>query len=396
MRFAAAISRYENTADAARDLCESVRLQLRGDIDLLTVFLSVQHREQAERLGHILRRELTPRVLIGCTGESIIGGEREVEGEPAISVLAGQLPNVDLTPYHIDIEEWEDLLEGGGSRKRLARRVGAAGKDRETTRAYIAFADPFTTPIAEWLAATDALTPDAPTVGGMASGVTGPGESALLLNNKVYDQGLVGVRIGGPVRLETVLSQGCRPIGATRLVTRVENNMIATLSGENALESTQAMLATLPSADSDLLENGLYLGVAINEYLPEFSRGDFLIRSVLGADVDTGALAIGEEIRAGQTVQFHVRDAATADEDFRSLLALAATDETAPAGALLFSCNGRGVNLFDMPNHDARCLLAALPETPVAGFFAAGELGPVGGRSFIHGFTASVLLFRPD
>ena len=395
MRFAAAMSRHENTADAARDLSESLRLQLRGDIDLLTVFLSVQHREQAERLSHILRRELSPRVLIGCTAESIIGGEREIEGEPAISVLAGQLPGVDLTPYHIDIEEWEELLEGQ-NRRGLARRVGATGKDRETTRAYLAFADPFTTPIAEWLAATDALTPDAPTVGGMASGVTGPGEAVLLLNSKVYDQGLVGTRIGGPVRLETVVSQGCRPIGATRLVTRAEGNMIATLSGENALESTQAMLATLPSSDSDLLENGLYLGVAVNEYLPEFTRGDFLIRSVLGADADTGALAIGEDIRAGQTVQFHVRDAESADEDFRSLLALAATDETAPAGALLFSCNGRGVNLFDMPNHDARCLLAALPETPVAGFFAAGELGPVGGKSFIHGFTASVLLFRPN
>ena len=395
MRFAAALSRHENTSDAANDLCESLRLQMRGDIDLLTVFFSIHHREQAERLALILRRELAPRVLIGCTGESVLGGEREIEGEPAISVLAGQLPNVALTPFHVDIEEWEDLLDGENT-NRLARRIGATAKERETTRAYLAFADPFTTPIVEWMAATDALTPHAPTVGGMTSGVTGPGESALILNSKVYDQGLVGVRIGGAVRLETVVSQGCRPIGETRLVTRAEGNMIATLSGKNALESTQAMMAALPRAEHELLENGLYLGVAVNEYLPEFSRGDFLVRSVLGADRDTGALAIGEDIRAGQTVQFHVRDAETADEDLRSLLALSATDETAPAGALLFSCNGRGVNLFDLPNHDVRCLLEAAPETPIAGFFAAGELGPVGGRSFIHAFTASILLFRPE
>ncbi|HZP81995.1 MAG TPA: FIST N-terminal domain-containing protein [Chthonomonadaceae bacterium] len=395
MRFAAAVSRRENSVEAVEQLVDSVQYQMPGEIDLLAVFLTYHHRDEAAAMAARLHRHLSPRVLVGCTCEGVIGGDKEIEGEPGVSVLAGSLPDVTLTPFHIALDEWEDLLTADDDTA-LRRRVGLLGAKKEATRAFLLFADPFTTPIVELMEALDRLAPGVPTVGGMASGASQIGQNVLLLNDDVLEEGTVGVRVGGPVRVETVVSQGCRPIGETYLVTRAEGNMIVTLGGRTALEVVREMLAALAPDEQALVRNGLFVGIVINEYQPAFERGDFLVRSVLGADPDSGAVAVGDAVRAGQTVQFHVRDAETADEDLRLLMTRAAQDETAPTGAFLFSCNGRGIRLFDLPNHDVRGVLEAVPETPVAGFFAAGELGPVGGRSFIHGHTASIVLFRPE
>jgi len=230
----------------------------------------------------------------------------------------------------------------------------------------------------------------------MASSAERPGENALLLNGDLWEEGVVGIRIAGPIRVETVVSQGCRPIGETLLITKAEGNMLHSLGGRNALEVTQEILETLRPEEQELIrKEGLFLGIVVNEYQPAFERGDFLVRSIRGADPNNGALAVGENVRAGQTIQFHIRDARTADEDLRLLMARAAEDETAPTGGLLFSCNGRGVRMFDLPNHDVRGVLEAIPETPLAGFFAAGELGPIGGKNFLHSHTASIAIFRP-
>ncbi|HLK59966.1 MAG TPA: FIST N-terminal domain-containing protein [Chthonomonadaceae bacterium] len=396
MQFAAAVTRAEDVDEAVQHLVLSLRRQLTGEIDLLAVFLSAHHRDHAGRLSERLRQELFPRVLIGCSCEGVIGGEREIEREPGISVLAGRLPGVTLSPFAFGIEDWETVL-AANAREELGRRVGATGASRSETRAYLVMGDPFTTQIVEFMEALERWTPAVPIVGGMASSGERPGQNVLLLDEDVLDEGLVGVRLAGPVRVDTVVSQGCRPIGEPMLVTKAEQNMIGTLGGQNALEAARAILDRLPPEEQARIGNdGLFLGIVINEYQPTFGCGDFLIRSVLGADKNTGAVAVGDHIRAGQTVQFHVRDKVTADEDLRLLMAHAAQDETAPAGGLLFSCNGRGIRLFDLPNHDVRGVLEAMPETPLAGFFAAGEIGPIGGRNFIHGHTASIALFRPD
>lgn len=394
MQFAAAITRCEEVEDAAAHLIDSIRRQVVGEIDLLVLFLTPEYQDNAQALIRSLRLALSPRVLLGCTCEGVIGGDREIEREPAISVLAGRLPGVTLAPFHVGMEEWESLLDENDPSK-LKRILALASEDTESTRAYIVLADPFTTPIAELMQSLDDLTPHAPTLGGMCSGAQQAGQNLLFLNGAILEDGAVGVRIAGPVQVDTIVSQGCRPIGETLLVTKADGNRIAALSGQNALEATRELLENLPEQDKRLLENGLFLGVVVNEYQSDFGRGDFLIRPVFGADKETGAIAIGDTIRAGQTVQYHVRDAQTADEDLRELMKQAATDEVAPAGGLLFSCNGRGVRLFDLPNHDVRGVLEAVPETPLAGFFAQGEFGPIGGRSFIHGHTLSVALFRP-
>jgi small ligand-binding sensory domain FIST len=391
MQFAAAISRAEDVEIAAQDLIDSIRRQMPGEVDFLAVFLTYHHREDAVALADRLSYDLTPRVLIGCTCEGVIGGDREIEREPGISVLCGRMPGVTLTPFRIPMEEWEDLLEQEGE-ERLRRWVGANLSD---TRAFLVLGDPFTTQIDGFLHGLETVAPGVPIVGGMASGGSGVGENVLLLDGDMAEDGVVGVRIAGPVRVDTVVSQGCRPIGETLMVTRAENNMIAMLSGRPALEVAQEVVNALAPEEQALLQNGLFLGIVTNEYQPAFARGDFLVRNVLGADQENGAVAVDEFVRAGQTVQFHLRDAETADEDLRLLMTRAAEDETAPAGGLLFSCNGRGVRMFDLPNHDVRGVLEAVPETPLAGFFAQGELGPVGGKNFIHGFTASLVLFRP-
>ncbi len=394
MQFAAAITRCEEVPDAVAHLVDSIRRQLAGDIDLLVLFLTPEYQDNAPQLVRSLRLALSPRVLLGCTCEGVIGRDREIEREPAISILAGCLPGVTLAPFHIGMEEWESLLDENDPSK-LKRILAVEPGDIAPTRAYIVLADPFTTPISELMRSLDDLTPHAPTLGGMCSGAQQAGQNLLFLNGMILEDGAVGVRIAGPVQVDTIVSQGCRPIGETLLVTKADGNRIAALSGQNALEKTRELLEDLPEEDKELLSNGLFLGVVVNEYQSDFGRGDFLIRPVFGADKETGAIAIGDTIRAGQTVQYHVRDAQTADEDLRELMKQAAKNEVAPAGGLLFSCNGRGVRLFDMPNHDVRGVLEAVPETPLAGFFAQGELGPIGGRSFIHGHTLSVALFRP-
>ena len=226
----------------------------------------------------------------------------------------------------------------------------------------------------------------------MASGAYQPGGNALFLDDGLYTEGCVGVTFSGRLSIETVVSQGCRPVGERLLVTGANENVIATLGNKPALEVAEGIIEMLRDEEK-LLASELFLGIAMNEYKDELSRGDFLVRNLIGGDRNTGAIAVGDVVRPGQTVQFHVRDSDAATEDLRELLTPAA--ESAPSGALLFSCNGRGTRMFDEPSHDVQATLDVLPRTPIAGFFAMGELGPIGGKSYIHGHTASFALFRP-
>jgi len=228
----------------------------------------------------------------------------------------------------------------------------------------------------------------------MASGAQRPGGNLLIIDGVTHRGGAMGAGIGGDLRIDTVVSQGCRPVGDPVVITRVQGNAILELGRRPALEVAQAMLSRLPAEEQDLLRHGLFLGVVINEYQDSFKRGDFLVRGIMGGDPKSGAVLVGDFVRSGQTVQFHVRDAATAHEDLVELLGPQAGAGT-PAGALLFSCNGRGTRMFPEPDHDVRTTRSILGDVPVAGFFAMGELGPVGGKSFIHGHTASLALFRP-
>jgi small ligand-binding sensory domain FIST len=261
------------------------------------------------------------------------------------------------------------------------------------TRGVIGFGDPWTTPLNQFLQAMDAHAAHAPLVGGFASGGRSPGENRLLHGDAASEDGLVGVSISGDVEMLTVVSQGCKPIGQPMVITRGRENIIEQLGGKPAMTALREIIDSLTEGDRELLRNGLLIGRAISEYRETFGRGDFLVRDLAGADQESGAMQVADYVRVGQTVQFHVRDAASADEDLSLMLADDRIGK-APSGGLLFSCNGRGTNLFDQPNHDIRVAHKKMPRTPLAGFFAAGEIGPVGGKNFVHGHTASFALFR--
>jgi len=299
------------------------------------------------------------------------------------------LPGVTLTPFHVSFRHSGDGVEVAGWPDHLPP---------DPTPAFVLLAEPFSTPGTEFLAFLEDRCPGAPAVGGMASGGRAPGENRLLLDGTVFDEGVVGVALAGDVRVVTVVSQGCRPIGERFLITKAEGNILYELGGRPAFTCLQEMYAALPSEEQEMARRGLHLGVTINEAKTQFDRGDFLVRGLMGVDQAEGSLAIGDIVKEGQTVQFHLRDRETASEDFNCLLDAQKRQmgDLRPEGALLFSCNGRGRRLFGRPHHDVTAVRAHLGDVPVSGFFAQGEIGPVGGENFLHGFTASVAIFyRP-
>lgn len=387
LRFAAALSTRTETAAAIAEVCEQAVQQLGATPDLAVVFVSHDHGPDFAPLVAEIRRRTGARHLIGCTGESIVGGAREIEGEPALSLWLAALPGVTLAPMRLTFERTPDGGTLAGWRDDLPARWPAGA-------ALLALGEPFSFPVELLLDRVSDEQPGAPVVGGMASGAHSPGGNAVFLDDQVFDAGAVAVLVHGPVRVRSIVSQGCRPIGRTFVVTRAEQNVIHELGGMPALAQLQEVFAELTDAEQQTARSGVHLGRVINEYQDTFARGDFLVRNVMGADAQSGAIAVGDYVRVGQTVQFHIRDAESADDDLRQLLTEAKTSGGAALAGLLFTCNGRGTRLFDAPHHDAGACREVLGELPLAGFFAQGELGPVGGRNFIHGFTASVALFE--
>jgi small ligand-binding sensory domain FIST len=389
MPFAAALSTNPQAPQALEEVCAQTRDRLGGAPDLAVLFFSPHHYAQAEALAAGVRERLAPRCLLGCPGESVVGNGREVEDGPALSLwLARWGKKVELTPFHLVHEATPD----GHSLLGWPYELGEADPARSL---LLALADPYTFPADAFLAEVNEAHKGLRVVGGMASGARGPGQCRLLLDGRVPDRGAVGVLLQGAVGVRTVVSQGCRPIGKHMVITRARDNIIFELSGKPPLEQLQQIWQEVPDHERELMREGLHVGRVINEYRGEFQRGDFLIRNVVGLDNASGALAITERVRVGQTVQFQVRDAASADEDLHALLQMdLSAHDRPPAGALLFTCNGRGTRLFPQPDHDARVIQAEAGAIPVAGFFAQGELGPIGGQNFIHGFTASVVLFE--
>jgi small ligand-binding sensory domain FIST len=353
------------------------------------VFYAPPHRASALAIAQVVTAALKPRCLLGCQGETVVANDREVEEGPALCLWLGRWEEeIELTPFHLTMEETAEGFALLGWPDDLA---DATPDDS----LMLALADPFTFPVDDFLRQVNDEQAGVRVVGGMASGARQGGENPLLIGEDVRDEGAVGVLLRGPVKARSVVSQGCRPIGRPMIITKAKDNIILELGGKTALEQLQRIWQELGPHDRQLVQHGLHVGRVISEYRDSFRHGDFLVRNVMGLDNESGALAITERVRVGQTVQFHVRDAVTADEDLHALLQLDKRSHVGrPAAALLFSCNGRGTRLFGQPDHDARAVGAETGNIPLAGFFAQGELGPVGGLNFIHGFTASVVLFE--
>jgi small ligand-binding sensory domain FIST len=377
-QYASALSVHPSSFDAAAECAGEILHQLDGERpDLVVVFASHHHLESFGDLTAGLRKLLEADVLVGSTAAAVAGGRAEIEDGPALSVWAA---------------DW-----GGGRARGLALRAFPEGDgvridgwpdDLPADGTLLLLADPLTFPVADLLEVTNRHAGGLTVVGGLASGAAPAVRTLLALDDGVHERGAVAVLIDASVPVRTVVSQGCRPIGLPFTITRSERNVVHELAGRPPLDRLRDVVAAADDDTRDLLRHGLHVGVVVDEHRVEFTRGDFLVRNLLGADESSGAIAIGEAVTPGQTVQFHVRDAASADEDLAALLA-----DVDGAGALLFTCNGRGRGLFGTPDHDAGLIQDRLGPAALAGMFCSGEIGPIGGRAFLHGYTASVAVF---
>ncbi len=388
LKFAAALSTHHDPAAALEEVCGQTLGDLSATPDLAMLFLSRHFAGDADRLAAAACDLLGTEQVLGCTGESIVGTGREVEDQPAVSLWLARWPQVTLRPFHLEFERtregdvfagWPDELAG----------------DWPDGSFLLLLADPFSFPADFLLERLNEDRSGVAAVGGMASAGHAPGENRLIFGRQTYAEGAVGALVHGAVKLRTVVSQGCRPIGQPFVVTKAERNISQQLGGRPALIQLKQIFDQLPTRDQVLVQRGLHVGRAMSEYKDRFEQGDFLVQNVVGIDPQTGAIATGGYIRAGQTVQFHVRDQESADGELAQMLsAVKKPDGTSPVGGLLFTCNGRGTRLFKEANHDASAIARHLGNIPLAGFFAQGEIGPVAGQNFIHGFTASVALFE--
>jgi len=374
MRWSSAASTAPTLAAAIDEAAGGVRVALDGVApDLAVAFVSPHHASSFDALPGLIRDALGGGLLLGCSAGGVIGAGRELEEQPGVSLTAATLPGVTLTPFHLDAP---------------ARPPVAAGDPPS----FILLPDPFTFDVDEMLHLVDAEWPGATVIGGLASGGRTPGANALYLGEAVHRRGMVAVALTGDVVVDTIVAQGCRPIGEPLFVTRSERNVIQELDGRRAGAVLQELYDHSSADDRALFRHALFLGIVMREDRQQYGQGDFLIRNVMGIDGKTGALVVSTLVRDGMVVQFHLRDADTSAADLDALLA---RYRGAPAGALLFSCLGRGMHLYGAPDHDTDAFRRRAGDVPLGGFFCNGEIGPVHGTTYLHGYTSAFGLFRP-
>ncbi|MDX2099089.1 MAG: FIST C-terminal domain-containing protein [Leptolyngbyaceae cyanobacterium bins.59] len=410
MRWTSALSRLPSLEAALNEVVQQSQARLDAPADLGLVFISAAFASEYSRLMPLLKEKLAVPTLIGCGGGGIIGlngkGEaEEVEQEPAISLTLAHLPGVTLRAFHIASEDLPDLDSPPDAWIDL---VGIPPSDNPH---FVLLADPLSAKVNDFLQGLDFAYPSAVKVGGLSSGGGMGNSSGLFCNYQLHREGTVGVAMSGNIRLDAIVAQGCRPIGETYRVTEGDRNILLGLETQEAgggvsngksrtpLEVLQTLIEKLSDEDRALAQHSLFVGVARSEFKQDLDHGDFLIRNLLGVDPRVGAIAIGDRVRPGQRIQFHLRDAQASSEDLETLLRRYQKQNQgktpAPLGALMFSCLGRGEGLYGVPNFDSQVFSRYLPDVPLTGFFCNGEIGPIGGNTFLHGYTSVFGICRP-
>jgi small ligand-binding sensory domain FIST len=383
VRIAGGLSTASDPRQGAYEAACRVAADLAGaPVDLAVVFASGTHLAAPEATLEGIHEGLAPDVLVGCGAAGIVGDEREIEDGTAVAVWAASFEDGAVSTFHAEVHE----VEGGVAISGMPELEGAGGA--------ILLPDPYSFPTDGVLSELAERAPGVPVLGGVSSARTLDGDAALFLGEQVVPGGAVGLRFDG-IEVLPCVSQGATPIGPELTITAGEGRVIHELAGRPALEVLRDVIEGLGEAERAILTQGLLLGVVIESGRPDYAHGDFLVRGVLGGDPETGTIAVGAAVAPGQVVRVHARDAATADRDLHEALELRreALGGERPAGALMFTCNGRGRGMFGVPDHDAATVATELGGAPAAGFFAAGEIGPVGGQCFLHGFTATVAVF---
>ncbi|BAY08434.1 FIST signal transduction protein [Calothrix sp. NIES-2098] len=390
MQWANALSTRPSLEAAITDVVERAVSSLKVPADLGLVFISSAFASEYSRLLPLLAEKLSVPVLIGCSGGGVIGtttgGEtQELEAEAALSLTLAHLPGVDLHVFHVVAEELPDLDSSPDA------WIDLIGVPPSSKPQFILLGGTFSSGINDLLQGLDFAYPGSVTVGGQASAGGMSGRMALFCNDRLYREGTVGLALSGNIVLETIVAQGCRPIGEPLQVTKAERNIILELDEQVPLVVLRELIANLSEKERFLAQHSLFVGVAMDEFKTSLHQGDFLIRGILGVDPTAGAIAIGDRVRPGQRLQFHLRDAEASAEDLEFLLQQYQNQQSAEgnaAAALMFACVGRGAGLYGKSNFDSELFRRYLKDIPVGGFFCNGEIGPVGGSTFLHGYTS--------
>ena len=391
MKWSSKVSEEFSLSKAVDECVAHVRAELGGvEPDLAVVFVSPHHAPEYGDVARLIKERLGPKVFIGCSGGGVIGGGKEVEDRAGFALTAAMLPNVRLSPFHVEDKDLPDMDAGP------AKWEALAGVTADQDPAFIVLADPFSLRGENLLAGLDYAFPGGVKVGGLASGADQAGGNALFLGEGMHNSGAVGLAVSGAVSVETVVAQGCRPIGGPMVVTKCQRNVMLEVDGEKPLVRLQHIYEACDDRDRLLINRALHVGIVTDSWKEQFKPGDFLIRNVLGIHRETEGIVVGEVLHEGQVVQFHVRDAMTAEEDLYTLLRQYAEGREGEAsGALLFSCLGRGVHLFGEVDHDTGIFAKEVGPLPLGGFFCNGEIGPLGANTYLHGFTSAFAIFKP-
>ncbi|MFL6287461.1 MAG: FIST N-terminal domain-containing protein [Actinomycetes bacterium] len=321
---------------------------------------------------------------IGCSStHGVIGGGHGIEDVSAVSVFVASGPELQVRSFHLEVMPTQDSIAV----------VGMPDID-PSDQVAVVLADAYSFPVEGFVESSTVSLRGLPVAGGIALGGQGSGSTRLLIDDRVVDRGAVGLVLSGEVMVEAIVSQGCRPVGNPMTVTKCEGNVLLELAGRPALQRLEDLLLSLPPEDQAIASTGLQIGVIHDEYVDTHEQGDYLIRNLVRVDVDHAAIVIADDVEIGQTISFQLRDPTAASADLRRILAeWSQGNQSRAAGALLFSCNGRGEAFFTSSDHDAVTVRDNLGGAEVAGYFAAGEIGPVSGRNHLHGFSASVVVF---
>jgi small ligand-binding sensory domain FIST len=387
MQFASATTLEPNIEGASHALVDQVGRQgVDADVDVAFLFLSSHYGNAAFYAADFVRASLAPRVLVGCTSAGVIGQQKEIEDQPAAVLIVARLPGVEVKSFALHPAGLDDVLRDPD----LFLKAVAAPTH---TRLFVTLADPYSMRMDRALSLLNTFHAEVPVVGGMCGAPRT--QNVLLLNDRILTGGAVGVAFAGDLEVDAVVSQGCRPVGPLFTITEARENLILGLNGLPALLPIRELMSQFSSQDRASLRHGLFLGRSLQREQDPSGRGGFLILGLMGADVQSGAIAVADVVQEGETVQFHLRDAETATEDLELTLSPQAWFGS-PSGALLFSCNGRGTHLYGRQDGDISTVQQFLGGAPLAGLFCAGEIGPIGGLNFVHGQTASLAVFRPS
>jgi len=390
MDWSSKISESANFETGVRECLSAIEADLEAQPHLLIAFISPDFQALYQDLPGLVSEYFPETTLIGCSGNGVIGEAIEVENRPGIALTAAMMPDVSITPFHITgtelpdgdqpPEKWESLLK----------------VKRDSEPKFIILADPFTVEIQSLIKGMDYAFPDSTIIGGIASGGSQPGSNAIYLNGTT-DQGVAGIALAGDVEIDTIVAQGCKPIGSLMRITGCERNILTGLDDNNPFTVLSEIYNQLSEPDQQLFQNSLFLGTVTDPFIDAPTTKDFLIRNIVGANPDEGKLAIGEMLREGQLVQFHLRDSNTSSENLKIMLENYNSDqaEQSQFGALLFSCLGRGAYLYGEANHDTNMFKEVVGEIPLTGFFCNGEVGPVGESTYVHGYTSSFGIIKP-